>query len=244
LFINVNKGKINEIKEILFEGNKILSDRKLLSLMKETKKSFNFNFKNFKNFNFKNFNFKNFNFKNFKNFNFKNFNFKNKSIFIKNKYELDKINIINYYKSLGYIDAKIIKDNIDKTYDDYIIHIKIYEGKKYYVNNIYFNGNKNINQLYLIDVLNFNKGDVYNLNYIKNNIINNITSLYLKKGYLFCNINFREKIVDQNKIDLFIDIKEGPLMTFNKINISGNLKTKDNVIMSRITTLPGEIFSP
>ncbi|WGH27006.1 MAG: hypothetical protein NHF94_00755 [Candidatus Bostrichicola ureolyticus] len=216
LFINVNKGKINEIKEILFEGNKILSDRKLLSLMKETKKSFNL-----KNF---------------------NFNFKNKSIFIKNKYELDKINIINYYKSLGYIDAKIIKDNIDKTYDDYIIHIKIYEGKKYYVNNIYFNGNKNINQLYLIDVLNFNKGDVYNLNYIKNNIINNITSLYLKKGYLFCNINFSEKIVD-NKIDLFIDIKEGPLMTFNKINISGNLKTKDNVIMRRITTLPGEIFS-
>ncbi|WGH26500.1 MAG: hypothetical protein NHF98_00810 [Candidatus Bostrichicola ureolyticus] len=158
-------------------------------------------------------------------------------------YYLNKYNIINYYKSLGFINAKIIKEKFFKTKNNnYILYIKLYEGDKFFLRNIFFKGNKIFDSNFLNNKFSFlkRKNNLIDINKI---IRDNISSFYLDKGYLFFKIKINEKVIKNNQIDLYVYIYEGPIITLNKVKLSGNLKTKDNIIINEITTYPGKVFS-
>jgi outer membrane protein insertion porin family len=64
------------------------------------------------------------------------------SKFIRPKYNEDKQELITYYNTLGYRDAKIVSDSIWREKDgDLRIHINLQEGNKYYYRDISFKGN-------------------------------------------------------------------------------------------------------
>ena len=51
------------------------------------------------------------------------------SKFIKIKYEEDKINLISYYNSLGFRDARIVSDSVWRNDKGFNINVKLNEGK-------------------------------------------------------------------------------------------------------------------
>ncbi|MEZ4824378.1 MAG: POTRA domain-containing protein [Ignavibacteria bacterium] len=111
--------------------------------------------------------------------------------FDKKKYEEDKVLIENYYKENGFKDAFIQDDEliILPSKEDVNIKIKINEGKKYYVNNVTFEGNTIFEPDLLYARLGFRNGEVYNSKKLNENLYGNesesdISSLYLDKGYL------------------------------------------------------------
>ncbi len=171
------------------------------------------------------------------------------SKFIESDYEDDKINLINKYNSLGYRDAKIVRDSIYKR-DDNTIGIDIYvnEGQKYYFRNIAWIGNTKYTSEQLNQILRIEKGDVYNREVLETNLNFNqagldVSSLYLDDGYLFFTVEPVEVLVENDSIDIEIRIREGKQATINKVQVRGNTKTNDHVIIREIRTRPGQLFS-
>lgn len=221
--IEVQRGKRVRIDHIEFEGNENISDAKLRK-------------------------------KAFKNTKQKRFllGILKPSKFIKEKYEEDKTNLINYYNSLGYRDAAIVSDSVWRNKNNnYEINIKLNEGKKYYIGDINFIGNTAYTTEFLQKVLGYKKGDIYDAVGFNKKVgedggkedDSDIRSLYLNNGYLFSQVTPIEKAVKNDTIDLEIRIKEGEKATWDRVTWSGNTTTHDHVILRSLQTRPGDLFS-
>ncbi len=167
------------------------------------------------------------------------------------KYEEDKLKVLDYYNSLGYRDAVIVKDTQAMNEKGNLnIDIKIEEGHKYYFGNITWRGNTKYSDSTLNKILNINKGDIYNSEILNKRLGKTLTAeggdvsgYYMDDGYLFFQINPVETAVYNDTIDFEIQMQEGPQATFKNIRIAGNERTKEYVIRRELRTLPGEKFS-
>ncbi len=171
------------------------------------------------------------------------------SKFVKDLYEEDKDNLISYYNSQGYRDARILSDSVYAV-DDKLINlvIKVEEGQKYYYRNITWAGNYVYDDKTLSRVLGINKGDVYDLETLEKRLNFSqtdldITSLYMDDGYLFFNVNPVEVAVVGDSIDIVMQIYEGTQANVNRVILKGNDKTSDKVVLREIRTVPGQKFS-
>ncbi|GAB1346050.1 BamA/OMP85 family outer membrane protein [Cloacibacterium normanense] len=221
--IEVAKGKRVKIAKIEFEGNDQVSDAKLRKKgFKETKQ--------------------------------KRFGIKGilkPSKFIKDKYEEDKINLISYYNSLGFRDARIVSDSVWRNDKGFNINVKLNEGKKYYIGDVNFIGNTSYSTEVLQKLLGYRKGEIYDAVGFNKKVgedggkedDTDIKSLYLNNGYLFSSVVPVEKAVRGDSIDIEIRIKEGEKATWNRVTWSGNTTTHDHVILRSLRTKPGNLFS-
>lgn len=168
------------------------------------------------------------------------------------KYADDKEKLIEYYNSIGYRDAFIVKDTTyyNEKFDK-DIDIKISEGRKYYFGKINWKGNTKYSDSILTLILGIKKGDVYSLETLNKKLGKgggppeggDISGLYLDDGYLFFRSEAIETAVYNDTIDHEIRLVEGPQATWRNIKIQGNDKTKEYVIRRELRTLPGEKFS-
>ena len=257
LTIGIKKNKKVKIGEINIYGNEEVSDGKIYSTMKETKKRGYFNplnplgplvidltadiatlkFKKFQD-----------DIADYISDNYK-VNIMKGSKYIESNYEDDLNLIVAKYNQMGYRDAHIISDSvytIDK--QNIGIDITIEEGNKYYFRKIDWVGNTIYTSAFLTKILGIRKGDVYNKELLETNLNYNpmgfdISSLYMDNGYLFFNATPMEVYVSSDSIDLEIRIFEGKQARINKVTIQGNEKTNDHVVIRELRTVPGQLFS-
>lgn len=167
------------------------------------------------------------------------------------KYEEDKEKVLNYYNSLGYRDAEIVKDTLyNNSKGNINIDLKVSEGKKYYFGNITWKGNTKYPDSLLTAFLGISKGDIYNIDLLNRKLGKTLTpeggdisGLYMDDGYLFFKVDPVETAVYNDTIDFEIRISEGPQATWKNVRISGNERTKEYVIRRELRTMPGEKFS-
>lgn len=70
-----------------------------------------------------------------------------------------------------------------------------------------------------------------------------VSSLYMDDGYLFFRVEPTEVSIYNDSIDFEMRIYEGPQATIDKVNIIGNDRTHEHVIRRELRTRPGEKFS-
>ncbi|MCX6232191.1 MAG: outer membrane protein assembly factor BamA [Bacteroidetes bacterium] len=218
LYISIQKNKRVKIADINIHDNQNISDGKIRRAMKETKQK-------------------------------RIFHIFKSSKFIEEDYKADLEKVIEKYNELGYRDAKIVKDSVSRINNKLInVDVWVYEGKKYYFNNISFVGNTKYTSKQLGDILKIRKGDIYNQTTLTKNLSFNpsgydISSLYMDDGYLFFQAIPVEVQVNNDSIDIEIRIREGKQARINKVTVKGNTKTNDHVIIREIKTIPGQMFS-
>ncbi|WKD87294.1 POTRA domain-containing protein [Candidatus Karelsulcia muelleri] len=161
-------------------------------------------------------------------------------------YEIIKKKMRDFYLTNGFKDVEIYLEKENN--NNYLLKIKINEGKKYILGNISYKGNNSFNDEDLSKLIGLKKGDVYNTLLLNKNILDNtnpnsIISLYLNNGYAFSTISFYEEKKENNSIDIKLIISEGDKVILNKVNIIGNNKIKDKIILRELTTMPGDFFS-
>ena len=167
------------------------------------------------------------------------------------KYKEDKIKVIDYYNSLGFRDASIVKDTLlNNAKGNMDIALKLNEGHQYRFGNITWRGNTKYSDSLLSAFLGIKKGEIYNIELLQKKLGKqaspeggDISSLYMDDGYLFFRIEPVETAVYNDTIDHEIRIVEGPQATIGKVGITGNDKTKEHVIRRELRTVPGEKFS-
>lgn len=184
----------------------------------------------------------------------KNTKMKGKAIFKvsklrKKEYREDMRALVAKYNSMGYRDARVIRDTNYRVDDEHInIKITIEEGRKYYFGDITFVGNTKYDTPLLRSILKINRGDIYDSQHLNERVSfdpngNDVASIYLNNGYLFSQVVPIEKNVQNDTIDVEIRIQEGRQATIRKISITGNERTNDHVIYREVRTRPGDLFS-
>lgn len=172
-----------------------------------------------------------------------------KSKLVRKEYEEDKLKIESYYNTVGFRDARVIKDSIWRNKkDELMLHLTIEEGNRYYFRNIVWKGNTLYETRFLDQVLGINKGDVFNQELLDTRLSfsqdgRDISSLYLDNGYLFFRVDPVETSIDNDSIDLELRIFEGPQATIDRVIIKGNDRTHEHVIRRELFTRPGDKFS-
>jgi len=156
------------------------------------------------------------------------------------KLEEDVAKIKSFYKDNGYLDVKIAEPIIEVVADRFIITINIEENEQYYVGDISFTGNSIFTTQQLSRVLKYKSGDVYDLSKVEETY-QELFGVYADQGYIYCSIAPNENARD-SFIDIEYVIEESSAATINRVIITGNYSTRENVIRRELRTIPGEIF--
>jgi len=152
--------------------------------------------------------------------------------------------LTNIYFDSGYLDFKII--NVDLSLNDIkekiSINIEISEGIQYKLGNLHFSGE--LGNLELADInsaITLNKGDIFNRNLVIQNI-QILTDLFADQGYAFVEINpVTSEFLDSVDIDFVLTLNKKSYI--NRITITGNTRTQDEVIRREIGISEGGLYS-
>jgi outer membrane protein insertion porin family len=149
-----------------------------------------------------------------------------------------------YYYDHGYLDVKISQPKIDLSEPKRIrIEIEIEEGSQYRLGTIDFKGDLLTTKEDLFKDLQLKRNDIYSNSAIHKQIIR-LTEKFANEGYAYVEIR-PETAVDVNNllVHLTFDIDKKKRVSFEKIQITGNTKTRDKVIRRELQVEEGELYS-
>ncbi|MBQ2108053.1 MAG: outer membrane protein assembly factor BamA, partial [Bacteroidales bacterium] len=216
---NIDRGEKVRIKDINFIGNEHVKDFKLARAMKKTKSNKIYNFFNSKKFNEK-------------------------------EYINDKKAVLSAFNEAGYRDARLVRDSVYYIEPKRLgIDLVFEEGDKYYFRDITWTGNSVYPSEVLNQVLQVQKGDVYDVVSMEKRLKGggkqtemDVSKLYRDNGYLFFNITPVETNIQNDSVDVELRISEGKQATLNNIIINGNDLTNEKVVRRQVFTRPGYLF--
>ncbi len=178
------------------------------------------------------------------------------------EFEKDKDNIIMLYQHNGFMDVTVniykwkIEELGNNKHKGIVIYLDLTEGDKYFVGDITIKGNSIYTTNDLYTVVDMKKGEIYDK--VKMDMIRyNMYQKYSDSGHLYANvspvltkstniyttnINKISTNIESMVIDTELIITEGSRSHIEHITISGNTKTKANVIRREFEFKEGEIF--
>ncbi len=136
------------------------------------------------------------------------------------------------YMNKGYLNVQVGVPNVELTDDKkwFIVTYNILEGEPFTVAEVGFRGNTVFEDPELREGLKIKPGEIFQRAKIRDEVTR-LTDLYGSRGYAFADV--APNIVPNNEertATITLHIKEGEMMRIRQINITGNDKTRDNVI--------------
>ncbi len=165
--------------------------------------------------------------------------------FDKDRINFDKDLLKKYYFDNGYIDFQIssVNSSLIDNRKNFVVNFTVYEGKRYSVSNIDFKSSiRNLNRIDLKDLLELHSGDWFSSEEIDKSI-KNINDKTSELGFAFVDVIPRVKKIGEDKVDVLFDIVQGPKIYIDRIQISGNLKTEDEVVRRELELVEGDSFN-
>lgn len=153
--------------------------------------------------------------------------------------------IKDLYFNKGYIKAVVADPDIRLTEDrkGMIIDIQVSEGEQFKVSGIEVTGNKAFTEADIRKKIALKTGELFSKEIVKKDITA-ITDLYTQNGFAMANV-FPDIIPDDQKKEVKVTykIEEGEIFRIGRIEISGNIKTRDKVIRREMRLDEGDKFN-
>jgi outer membrane protein insertion porin family len=151
-----------------------------------------------------------------------------------------------FYLSQGYTDFRVVSAVAELTPDraGFMITFSIEEGARYHFGKIdVSNQLKDVDPVLLRALLTVKEGAWYNADEVDKSITA-ITDVLGDRGYAFVQVtpNVRRN-VDSRTIDVSFDVKEGPEVYVERIDVTGNVRTQDKVIRREFRLVEGDAFN-
>jgi outer membrane protein insertion porin family len=153
--------------------------------------------------------------------------------------------IADLYYNNGYVNVKVGEPKVEILPDKsgLVVTIGITEGDQFRTGSISFKGDLLESKEILAGKLKLKTGEVFSRTVLRGDI-SVLTDIYADKGYAFTNVNPLSAIDFQKKtISFTFEFEKGEKIYFDRINISGNTKTRDKVIRREMRFAEGELFS-
>ena len=136
----------------------------------------------------------------------------------------------------GYLNARVGLPTVELSEDKkwFVVTYAVMEGEPFTIGEIGFRGNTVFEDPELRQGLKMKEGEIFQRQKLRDEITR-LNDLYGSKGYSFADVS--PNVVPnttERTASIILTIKEGEMMRIRQINISGNEKTKDNVVRREI----------
>jgi outer membrane protein insertion porin family len=150
-----------------------------------------------------------------------------------------------YYLDRGYLKFNINSTQVSITPDkkDIYITINIAEGNQYKIREVTLNGDLVVPAEELFPLIKINPGDVFSRKQVTESV-DKISSLLGNQGYAFANVNTTPEMDDEaNEVSLGFFVDPGKRVYVRRINIAGNVGTRDEVLRRETRQMEGGWYS-
>ncbi|WP_041316578.1 outer membrane protein assembly factor BamA [Hyphomicrobium nitrativorans] len=216
LVFEINEGGATKVQGINFVGNYAFSDAQLRDIISTTQSGL-FDF------------------------------LKGTSIYDPDRMNLDRELLRQFYLKNGYADVRVVAANaeLDRGGSGFYLNFAIDEGERYAFGDVTIESSlPEVNPHYLSGEVLTRQGDIYNGQDIEKST-ERLTLLIAEQGYAFARVRPRATPDPASRtIALSYLIDEGPRVYIERINVNGNLRTKDHVIRREFRLAEGDAFNP
>ncbi|MCA9422281.1 MAG: outer membrane protein assembly factor BamA, partial [Nitrospira sp.] len=198
----IEEGRQAHIRTIEFEGRNVLKKKELTSFMANREYSWPWSI------------------------------FSDAGILHRDELPNDVERIKEVYLNKGYLDVQVgmPRIDLDETKEWFTLVFPIVEGEPYIVSQIQYTGQILFSEEELRNGLNIEPGEVFQRAKIRDEITR-LTDLYGSRGYAFAEVNPSVDPDPQTRSTrISFSIQEGEMVRIQDIRITGNSKTRDNVI--------------
>jgi outer membrane protein insertion porin family len=172
--------------------------------------------------------------------------FSNDDIYDPDRLTYDRELLRKFYLSEGYADFRVVSAvaELSPARDGFYITFSIEEGARYKFGKIdLVNQLKDVPAEPLKALLTTKPGTRYNADEVENSI-NKLTDALGNRGFAFVDIQPKVTRHAENRtIDIVYEVKEGPRVYVERINITGNIRTLDRVIRREFRLVEGDAFN-
>lgn len=172
--------------------------------------------------------------------------FSSDDIYDPDRLTYDRELLRKFYLAQGYADFRVVSAvaELAPARDGFYITFTIEEGARYKFGKIdLVNQLKDVTPDQLKPLLTTKPGARYNADEVENSI-NKLTDALGNRGFAFVDIQPKVTRHPENRtIDVVYEVKEGPRVYVERINISGNVRTLDRVIRREFRLVEGDAFN-
>lgn len=215
LVFEVDEGSETEVRKIRFLGNRGMSDSELRGVVR-TKESVFYRF------------------------------FSTDDIYDPDRLTLDRELLRRHYLREGYADFRVSSAVAELTPDRTAFHItfSVEEGKRYKFGEVKLNLSlRGLKKEQLEDLVVAETGDTYD-NKAIDDTIEDVTDRISSLGFAFVEVRPRiNRNREKRTIDVTFEVREGPRVFVERINISGNVRTLEKVIRREFRIVEGDAFN-
>lgn len=210
---SIEEGKKIRLAEVIISGNKVLSSKEIKKALKNQEHWF--------------------------------FSFMGRSGVLRTEELREDAEIIrDLYYNRGYIQVQVDEPVIEKRSDDELaLRFTVREGEQFSVRSLEINGNRSLSGPDLREAMKLKPGSVFSRADLRRDI-SAIMEKYDNIARPFANVVPRFDIDPEHRsVAIAIDIQEGGEVRIGRINISGNVKTRDKVIRREFRLDEGDLYS-
>ncbi|HHL39669.1 MAG TPA: outer membrane protein assembly factor BamA [Deltaproteobacteria bacterium] len=160
-------------------------------------------------------------------------------------FQNDLLLIMKHYFDNGYVEADITDHSVLLSEDKrwFYITIAVTEGEQYTIGDVEVSGDLLTGIAELKKMLLVKPGEVFNRSRLASGI-NAVTDFYGDKGYANVEITPRTRLRrDKKLVDIKVEIRKNELVYFERIEITGNVKTRDKVIRRELEFKEGQLYT-
>ena len=216
LVFEIAEGGATKVKGIHIVGNKAFTDSQLRDVISTTEKGW-FDF------------------------------LKGTSVYDPDRMNLDRELLRQYYLKNGYADVQVTAANaeLDRDGSGFFITYAIDEGEPYAFGAVNVESTvANVDPAAYRGEVSTKEGDTYDASRIDKSV-EDLTLAVSERGYAFARVRPKaEADPVSRKINLSYVIEEGPRVYIERINVSGNTRTKDYVIRREFRVAEGDAYNP
>jgi outer membrane protein insertion porin family len=167
-------------------------------------------------------------------------------IYDPDRVEADRDLLRRFYLAHGYADVRIVSavGEYDPAKKGFVVTFNIDEGNQYHVGTVDVVSNvKSIDPATLRNTIKLSSGNVYNADLLEKSV-EAMTIEAAKRGYAFANVRPRgDRNAEARKINLVFVVDEGARAYIERINIRGNVRTRDYVIRREFDLSEGDAYN-
>lgn len=151
-----------------------------------------------------------------------------------------------FYLSEGFADFRVVSAIAELTEDreDFIVTFTLDEGPLYTFGELDVSSQlRGVEAEDLVGLFDAEPGDIYDATEVENTV-QAITDALGERGFAFVDVRPRvDRDRDELKINVTYEVREGPRVFVERIDIGGNVRTLDEVIRREFTIAEGDAFN-
>jgi outer membrane protein insertion porin family len=160
-------------------------------------------------------------------------------------FEEDAERIINLYADNGYLQARIESHEIIPNFErgKVTLRTRVVEGPQFRTGPVTFKGNEILSNEDVQRLIRLKEGDVFNRSLLRASV-RSITDRYSEIGRARAEVTPATDVdPDALRVTVSLNIKEGPEVYVERINITGNTKSSEKILRRELRVVEGELFT-